>query len=313
MAKITRPDKDFPIFGNGAAADELTIFGTSTQSTDITLLLTNANSEDGWASGVDANGFPALSWFNAIGHTLSYIAAYYLQNGIPEWVALQEYFIGSKAVASDGFTYVSKTDNNIGNTPVGDSANWRLAFLDSVNTVVYTPTADYHPATKKFVDDSIAAISSVGVLSTDNFFHAQDQKTSGTGGGTSVASPTTRVLNTVITNNISGASLASNQITLPAGDYYIEASAPSYRVTGNAIRLYNITDASVEIDGTSEFTGASGYPNVRATLSRVFTLGASKVLEIQHDCNSAIANGYGNPASLGIVERFTEVKIWKVG
>ena len=157
MAKIIRPDKDFPIFGGGSQADELKIFGTETESTDITLLLTNTNAAEGWASGVDANGFPALSWFNAVGHTLSYITAYYLQNGIPEWVALQEYFIGSKAVASDGFTYVSKTDNNIGNTPVGDSINWRLAFLDSANTVVYVPTANYHPATKKYVDDEIAA------------------------------------------------------------------------------------------------------------------------------------------------------------
>jgi len=157
-SKITRPNIDFPIFGSDAQADELTIFGTDTESTDITALLTNTNSVEGWASGVDSNGFPALSWFNAVGHTLSYITAYYLQNGIPEWVALQEYFIGSKAVASDGFTYVSKTDNNIGNTPVGDSTNWRLAFLDSANTVVYVPTTNYNPATKKYVDDLISAI-----------------------------------------------------------------------------------------------------------------------------------------------------------
>ena len=158
MAKIIRPNKDFPIFGGGSQSDELKIFGTEIESTDITLLLTNAKAAEGWASGVDANGFPALSWFNAVGHTLSYITAYYLQNGIPEWVALQEYFIGSQAKASNGFTYISKTNANIGNNPVGDSTNWRLAFLDSANTVVFNPTANYHPATKKYVDDNVTSL-----------------------------------------------------------------------------------------------------------------------------------------------------------
>jgi len=36
----------------------------------------------------------------------------------------------------------------------------------------------------------------------------------------------TRVLNKVLTNEISGASVASNQITLPAGTYFIEAQSP---------------------------------------------------------------------------------------
>jgi len=160
-----------PIFSSGAVAADLKIFGEDTESTDITELLTNTNAEDGWGSGVDPNGFPAMSWFNAVGHTLSYITSYYLQKGIAEWVALQEYFIGSQVVASDGFTYTSKTNNNTGNTPVGDTINWKLSFLDSANTVVYTPTADYHPATKKYVDDNVKGkiLQVVSVSKTDTF------------------------------------------------------------------------------------------------------------------------------------------------
>ena len=30
-------------------------------------------------------------------------------------------------------------------------------FLSKTNTTSYTPTGDYHPATKKYVDDSIAS------------------------------------------------------------------------------------------------------------------------------------------------------------
>ncbi len=60
-------------------------------------------------------------------------------------------------------------------------------------------------------------------------FHVRDEKASGSHGGTSVAgSFQTRVLNTSLTNEISGASLSSNQITLPSGTYYINARMPFY-------------------------------------------------------------------------------------
>jgi hypothetical protein len=56
--------------------------------------------------------------------------------------------------------------------------------------------------------------------------HVRDEKTLADG-GTSTSSYTKRDLNTVVTNEIAGASLSSNQITLPSGTYYINASAPA--------------------------------------------------------------------------------------
>ena len=65
-------------------------------------------------------------------------------------------------------------------------------------------------------------------LNIDNYFHAQDQKSSNTDGGTLTGgSFITRVFNTVVTNSISGASLSSNQITLPSGTYYVWGRAPT--------------------------------------------------------------------------------------
>ena len=58
--------------------------------------------------------------------------------------------------------------------------------------------------------------------------HVQDQKPTGTGGGTSVSGDNERPLNTVLTNEIAGASLDSNKITLPAGEYFISANAQIY-------------------------------------------------------------------------------------
>jgi len=169
--KIIRPDGEIPIFGGESEADELKIFGTETESEDITLLLTNQNAKDGWASGVDSNGFPALSWFNAVGHTLSYITSLYLQDGITDWNTNQSYYTNSLVKSPiNGFTYISKTGTapstpNPGtNDPSTDSTNWRLAFLDSANTVVYVPTSNYHPSTKKYVDDAVAASSGGKIL-----------------------------------------------------------------------------------------------------------------------------------------------------
>ena len=159
--KIIRPDANMPIFAKLAVASDLKIFGTATPSTDIALLLTNANAKDGWSSGVGANGAPAKEWFNAVGYTLSYITSLYLQDGITDWNTNQSYYKNSQCKSPiNGFTYASKTGTapstpNPGNTdPSVDGTNWRLAFLDSANTVTYTPSANYHPATKKYVDDN---------------------------------------------------------------------------------------------------------------------------------------------------------------
>jgi hypothetical protein len=39
----------------------------------------------------------------------------------------------------------------------------RTEFLSKTNTASYTPTADYHPATKKYVDDNAASGSDYNI------------------------------------------------------------------------------------------------------------------------------------------------------
>ena len=48
-------------------------------------------------------------------------------------------------------------DGNIATVSAGTMSHSTLWYLTSNNTRVYTPTSDYNPATKKYVDDSIAA------------------------------------------------------------------------------------------------------------------------------------------------------------
>ena len=144
--------------------------------------------------------------------------------------------------------------------------------------------------------------------------HIQDEKPQGTNGGTFTSGEwRTRDLNTIKTNEITGASLTSNQITLPAGKYWIEWSCPARDVVTHQTRLYNITDDIVIMLGTSEFMSGSTSVLTRSFGSGIFTLNAQKTLEIQHICSrSQSGNGFGQAGDMA-TEVYSIVKIWKVG
>ena len=55
----------------------------------------------------------------------------------------------------------------------------------------------------------------------------------------------TRTLNTVKSNTITGASLASNAITLPAGTYRIRGTAPQVALSYGKLRIFNVTAGTV--------------------------------------------------------------------
>lgn len=144
--------------------------------------------------------------------------------------------------------------------------------------------------------------------------HVRDEKASGTDGGTFTSgSFQTRTLNTVMTNEISGASLTSNQIILPSGTYYIDATAEAFRVESHRLKLRNITDSSDVLIGTSNYAAGGNNVGNNSNVTGRFTISAQKTFEIQHRCGSTITgNGLGAPSGFSIVEVFTNVQIWKV-
>ena len=138
---------------------------------------------------------------------------------------------------------------------------------------------------------------------------------SGTNGGTFTSGAwRTRVLNTIQTSQ-SWASLGSNQITLAAGSYYVEASAPGVQVDFHKIKLRNITDSTDDLIGSSECSNSLLNPMSTSSIMRgVITIAASKVYEIQHRCfTTASTIGLGDSSSLGVSEIYTQVSITKVG
>lgn len=122
----------------------------------------------------------------------------------------------------------------------------------------------------------------------------------------------TRVLNTV-EGDSSIVSLASNQFTLDAGDYKIEATAPAFWVNAHKAKLYDITNTADVKIGSTETSGAAA--NV-ATISKVIaelTITSTTTYEIQHRAQTTKAsNGFGAATSFGDSEIYTQVTITKL-
>jgi hypothetical protein len=147
-----------------------------------------------------------------------------------------------------------------------------------------------------------------------NVFVVEERQTSGTNGGTfTFGADRTRVLNTSVSNTIAGASLGSNQVTLPAGVYRIKWSAPAYNVGVHQSFLYNITDTAEVARGQSSQIAAASNVQTSSDGETVLTITGTKAFEIRHRGTTTAATfGFGNAGSFG-TEVYTRVSIEKIG
>lgn len=160
------------------------------------------------------------------------------------------------------------------------------------------------------------------IVSSDLFvqaplFQIQQRAASGVGGGTNTADAwTTRPLTDNVINQITGASRSGNVITLPTGEYYVQASSTFYRTDQCTTRFRNTSDGTTVAKGTSELSGnAALYASANSDLSGRFTVsGSSKTFELQYYTNTSFSDGLGtNSSSTGEEEVYVDLKIWKVG
>lgn len=161
-------------------------------------------------------------------------------------------------------------------------------------------------ATTAFV---LANVSS----SSTKLFQVQDQKATNTNAGNSVATTwTTRTLNTSVTNQISGASLASDTITLPAGTYYVDCVVPFYSTANTKVRLYNTSDSTTAVTGSS--TGlTTGTVSMVATIRGLITIASPKNFVVQYHTTNVVTAGLGIVGNATPeVEIYTSVSIWKL-
>lgn len=80
------------------------------------------------------------------------------------------FFYDGNIVLNDDFTFYAATRSN------GVYICEKDDVITKTNTTSYTPTADYHPATKKYVDDSIAAAGTGSSVDLSNYL-AKDNTT----------------------------------------------------------------------------------------------------------------------------------------
>ena len=146
--------------------------------------------------------------------------------------------------------------------------------------------------------------------------HVRDEKANNTGAGSTSTSWFKRTLNTIMTNEISGASLSSSVITLPSGTYYIQSQVPTSVGERFKAKLRNTSDSTDTLISSSGFgDGVSTFTdNSWVFISGRFTIAAQKNFEIQMitQTTGGGSGSAGTAANLGVVEVYTDVQLWKV-
>ena len=149
---------------------------------------------------------------------------------------------------------------------------------------------------------------------SSQLLHVRDEKTASTEGGTFTSGDwRTRTLNTSVTNEITGASLATDQVTLPAGDYFARWWAPVYSVERHSSRLQDVDTPATLLISRAAYSPSGSAGAQPSTGEGRFTLASETVVELQHRCSVT-----RNTDGLGVAgtfqtEVFADLLIWKVG
>lgn len=154
-----------------------------------------------------------------------------------------------------------------------------------------------------------------GILGSNPVLYVRDEKASGTDGGDFTQGAwRTRTLNTTVVNEISGASLAADQVTLPAGTYRFHARAPGRNCGNHKCKLANITDGTDALIGSSVANaGASNTQGDSMILDGEITITAAKVFELQDRCTvTRNVDGFGINSGFGVVEVYAELWVEKL-
>jgi len=201
----------------------------------------------------------------------------------------------------------------------------------SYGTVATAMIADDAVTNAKVADDAVgvAQLSATGTASSsvflrgdnawaaagDNFasslLHIRDEKSDGTAPQTLTSgSWDQRDLTTIKTNEVTGASLSSSTITLPAGSYWASCSANGEQVGLHKLRLQNTTDGTTLLVGLNENISSAASNSTTAVMYGRFTLSGSKSVQLQH--RVATSNPGGAACTFGVVEVYADVQIWKI-
>ena len=140
-----------------------------------------------------------------------------------------------------------------------------------------------------------------------------DQKDASTDGGDFNSGDwRTRDLNTEISDPDGIVSVSSNQFTLGAGTYFLDAQAPAYRVDAHQLAIYDATAGAYLNYGSITQSRSTDQTVTTAFVSFIHTITANNLYEIRHrGAATKSSNGFGVSVSWA-VGHFCVVKIFKL-
>ena len=201
--------------------------------------------------------------------------------------------------------------NTIGSQVTVDQAGGRVGIgtaspddkLD-VNGTIHSQSGGV-----KFPDNTVQTTAA----SRERVAYIKDVKPSGTNGGDCTAgSWLRRDLNTV-EGDASLVSLSNNQFTLQPGTYQVEALAPAFVTSQHKTALYSVTAGGFSLIGSVGYSNTSSPSLSYSHIYGALTPAVPTVYELQHRCSvTRPTNGLGIPASYGVNEVYSQIKITKV-
>lgn len=261
------PTGDFGAFGSKAVNPSSPIF-----TQNPTTIQSLPPFSEGWGQAIIGNYEPALEDMNGLFLLAFYQLGYLLQTGIPEYDTGTTYFLNS-FIQYGGLLYQCTNDNS----GVG------------ITGIVPTNGAYWSSLQK-----------------TPAYVKCTNTQASGTPGGTSAGGSWNLLpLNTKDNDSNGIASLSGSQITLPSGTYTVTASSPFY-CNGSGInaqiRVYNINNSTILVNGQNSFSANSLNVGVTALLEGQFTLLTASVIELQYQITTGTgytSQGLGQAFSFG--------------
>lgn len=237
------------------------------------------------------------------------------------WIITKIYALTGKTTLADSDQFFI-TDSTASN--VGKSLTWANLFLALVGKFyALTGKTTLADSDQFFITDSAASnvgksltYANLKAALTPTVLWVRDEKSSGTAAAALTASTwNKRELGTTTTNGISGATVTSSVISLPAGTYDVSAFAMLANLTtdsvGHQIRVYNTSDSALIAKGNSAWVSTG---NTSATPSMItngrFTIAATKNIELQHWTGGN--NPGGKAVTTGSVECYAEIFFRKI-
>ena len=141
-----------------------------------------------------------------------------------------------------------------------------------------------------------------------------ETQSSGTEGGTATSgSWAKRTLNTTVVNNITGCSIATSVVTLPAGTYQIYAQTPGYAVNIFQSRLYDNTNTATLVVGSGSHSNSTYSNQSDSFINQTVVLTGSTNIQLEMRVETTkTSSGLGRGASFGENTVFSTLTIRRI-